>query len=75
MTCPACGLREDPFQDEPVCACLHCSVCHEPTDYLESYYDRHGIYSGRACSEKCGKKLPGQGVMANYDAEEPLDEC
>ena len=31
---------------------LICGVCDKATDYLERFYDRHGIYSGRACSER-----------------------
>jgi len=53
---------------------LICRVCNRETDWLEEFYDRHGFYSGKACSEKCGSTLPGQGQMWEYDAEEPLHE-
>ena len=36
---------------------------------LREYHDRHGVYSGRACSEACSRELPGQGEMWNYDHE------
>ncbi len=58
---------------------VNCRICDTATpvaDLIE-FYDRHGIYSGRACSERCGKALPGQGEMRNYDysgAGERLDE-
>lgn len=52
---------------------LVCRVCEKEVDYLERYYDRHGIYSGKACSDKCAKSLPGQGDMWDYDAEEPIE--
>lgn len=48
-----------------------CPVCEEKP--AERCYDRHGIYSGRAC-EACSHTLPGQGSMRNYEAEEPIDE-
>ena len=51
-----------------------CGVCHKETDYLIPFYDRHNCYSGRACSEKCGEELPGQGAMRDYEAEEPIEE-
>lgn len=51
-----------------------CRVCEKEVDYLERYYDRFGIYSGKACSNKCAKQLPGQGGMYNYEPEEPLEE-
>jgi hypothetical protein len=51
-----------------------CPVCHKQTDYLIPFYDRHNCYSGRACSDKCGDTLPGQGAMRNYEAEEPIEE-
>jgi len=35
-------------------------------------YDRHGIYSGRAC-DRCAKALPGQGKMWDYEADEPIE--
>lgn len=50
-----------------------CQICEKQVDYLERYYDRHGIYSGKACSDKCAKQLPGQGDMWDYDAEEPIE--
>jgi hypothetical protein len=53
---------------------LICPVCEKPAEYLERYYDRHGIYSGRACSEQCSQKLPGQGIMRDYEADEPIEE-
>jgi hypothetical protein len=53
---------------------LECPVCHKPTDYLQRYYDRHNIYSGRACSDKCAATLPGLGDMWEYDADEPIDD-
>ena len=51
-----------------------CPVCKKKVDYLERFYDRHNIYSGRACSDACARSLPGQGAMWNYDAEEPLED-
>lgn len=51
-----------------------CSVCNKEVDYLERYYDRNGIYSGKACSDKCARKLPGQGDMWNYENDEPIEE-
>lgn len=51
-----------------------CGVCHKETDYLIEFHDRHGCYSGRACSDKCGSTLPGQGHMWNYEADEPIEE-
>ena len=62
----------DPLDDGT--PALECGVCGKTTDYLERFYDRHNIYSGRACSEKCGMTLPGQGEMWDYDAEEPIEE-
>lgn len=50
-----------------------CPICGK-VDYLEEYYDRFGIYSGRACSVKCAQELPGQGYMYDYDPEEDVDE-
>lgn len=50
-----------------------CQVCRKEVEYLERYYDRFGIYSGRACSYDCSLSLPGRGEMASYDPEEPLD--
>lgn len=48
-----------------------CPICGKK-DYLERYYDRHDIYSGRACSKKCSRELPGQGDMYYYDDD--IDE-
>jgi hypothetical protein len=53
---------------------LECPICSKQVDWLERYYDRHGIYSGRACSDACARSLPGQGDMWDYDAEEPIDD-
>ncbi len=51
-----------------------CPVCHVDDErYVSRWYDRHGIYSGRAC-EPCAHTLPGQGEMWFYDAEEPIEE-
>lgn len=53
---------------------MTCPVCGKETDYLERYYDRFGIYSGRACSDRCSNELPGRGDMRNYEPEEPIEE-
>lgn len=53
---------------------LICPVCGRTTDYLERFFDRFGIYSGKACSEKCGDTLPGQGAMRDYQPCEPIEE-
>ena len=53
--------------------CIQCPVCHKDTDYLERYYDRHNIYSGRACSDRCAATLPGQGNMWNYEPCEDIE--
>ncbi|NJM00506.1 MAG: hypothetical protein HC924_17790 [Synechococcaceae cyanobacterium SM2_3_2] len=50
-----------------------CPVCQKQTDWLETYYDRHGIYSGKACGERCAETLPGKGGMWNYQADESID--
>lgn len=47
-----------------------CPKCGEPES--DRYFDRHGIYSGRAC-HKCAHLLPGQGAMRDYEADEPID--
>ncbi|MFN3361289.1 MAG: hypothetical protein ACK421_07690 [Pseudanabaenaceae cyanobacterium] len=52
---------------------MKCSVCGKDA-YLDVYYDRFGIYSGKACSLKCSYKLPGRGVMWNYEPEEDTFE-
>lgn len=49
-----------------------CPVCGRPSDDVEQYWDRHGIYSGRACPA-CADQLPGQGVMRDYVADEPIE--
>ena len=53
---------------------LICQICNRKVDYLERYYDRHGIYSGKACSDKCARNLPGQGEMWDYEADEAIEE-
>jgi len=53
---------------------MRCNICEKDVDYLERYYDRFGIYSGRACSDKCARSLPGQGDQYDYEPEEPLEE-
>ncbi len=50
-----------------------CPVCRKPAEQLTRYHDRHGIYSGKACSDVCARDLPGQGSMWNYEAEEPIE--
>lgn len=50
-----------------------CSVCGKETDYLQSYFDRFGIYCGKACSYDCSLSLPGRGTQWGYAPEEPLD--
>lgn len=52
---------------------LICRICGEEAEYLKRFFDRNGIYSGRACSEECGSLLPGQGEMWNYDPEEDIE--
>ena len=42
------------------------------TDYGEPRYDRHGIYSGRAC-DRHARELPGQGDMWDYQATEDIE--
>tara|TARA_R110000803_G_scaffold48198_2_gene100063 strand:+ start:217 stop:432 length:216 start_codon:yes stop_codon:yes gene_type:complete len=64
----------DPFLNPPPAPELECPKCRKVTDYLIEFYDRFGCYSGRACSEKCGEELPGQGAMRGYDPEEPIEE-
>lgn len=49
-----------------------CGKCESGRAAYERY-DRHGIYSGKAC-DKCAKDLPGQGSMWDYEAEEPIEE-
>lgn len=52
----------------------NCQICGKPGAI--SYYDRHGVYSGRACppDNKCSDQLPGQGDMWNYEPQESVDE-
>lgn len=82
MICLRCNHYIDPDremakeQDSYSCECechpwnkVECPGCHKkfnPKD-LERFYDRHAIYSGRACSDKCAEILPGQGKNWNYD--------
>lgn len=47
-----------------------CPQCGKPG--AEEHYDRHGIYSGRACG-KCARDLPGQGASWHYEADEPIE--
>ncbi len=53
---------------------LICGVCDKTVDYLHPYYDRKNYYSGRACSDKCARSLPGQGGMWNYEPEHGEDD-
>ena len=48
---------------------INCSSCGKetPLEDLITFHDRNGFYSGRACSERCGRDLPGQGPRWNYD--------
>ena len=48
-----------------------CRVCNEREG--SARYDRHGIYSGRAC-DQCAPSLPGQGDTWDYVASEPIEE-
>jgi hypothetical protein len=50
-----------------------CPVCRKPAEQLTPYYDRHNIYSGKACSDECARDLPGQGDMWNYEADEDIE--
>jgi hypothetical protein len=43
-----------------------CTVCQEREGFPR--YDRHGIYSGRAC-DTCAPTLPGQGSSWNYEPD------
>ena len=47
-----------------------CRVCNEREGY--DRYDRHGIYSGRAC-DQCAPSLPEQGSTWDYVASEPIE--
>ena len=67
-------LSSDGFDLSQPTELLECPICHEQTDFLLRYYDRHNLYSGRACSDSCARSLPGQGAMWDYEAEEPIDE-
>lgn len=58
--------------DDDKIECPGCRKLFSPSD-LTRYYDRHRIYSGRACSDECSKVLPGQGEMWAYEAEEPIE--
>lgn len=53
---------------------IECPGCKRITDEWSRYYDRHHIYSGRACSDECARTLPGQGEMWDYEAEESLED-
>ncbi len=50
-----------------------CPKCGKLCDDVREFYDRHGIYSGRACPT-CAESLPGQGAMWDYEADEPIEE-
>lgn len=83
--CPDCGkdMDEHDLRDAPATCparaerelvpALTCPICERETDYLTRYFDRHGIYSGRACSDACARSLPGQGAMWDYEADEPIE--
>lgn len=60
------------MEGQKVCN-LTCSVCGKKVEYLYRYFDRFGIYSGRACSEKCSQSLPGLGNNYNYEPTEPIE--
>lgn len=78
MTNPVCSRCDDPEgihlsqSDKPLCWPCAKWECQCGKFGAEPRYDRHGIYSGKAC-EACTEELPGQGSMWDYDAEEPIE--
>lgn len=69
--CTLCGTTNE-VVDGTCLPCFRdqCPRCGKPG--ADSHYDRHGIYSGRACSE-CAVHLPGQGEMWDYVPDEPIE--
>jgi len=51
-----------------------CTGCDKRVRWLNTYFDRNGYYSGKACSNRCSYRLPGQGRTRGYEADHREDD-